>query len=106
MHRALELRPATVLSCWRTATRCAGPSASRICCCACEADARGRTGREQEPYPQAAYLRAALATAAAVTLSAAERTGLPGPAIGEELRRRRLAALTTLKAAAAREQNA
>ena len=60
---------------------------------ACEADARGRTGREHEPYPQAQYLRAALAAAAAVSLNAEERHGLPGPAIGEELRRRRLAAL-------------
>jgi hypothetical protein len=36
-----------------------------------------------------------------VSLNAEERQGLPGPAIGEELRRRRLAVLSTLKAAAA-----
>jgi tRNA nucleotidyltransferase (CCA-adding enzyme) len=106
VHRALELKPATVLTLLENCDALRRPERFAEMLSACEADARGRTGREQEPYPQAAYLRAALATAAAVTLSAAERTGLPGPAIGEELRRRRLAALTTLKAAAAREQNA
>jgi len=65
---------------------------------ACEADARGRAGRESEPYPQADYLREALAAAAGVTLTEEERRGLPGPAIGEELRRRRLGAITELKA--------
>jgi len=106
VHRALELKPATVLTLLENCDALRRPERFADMLSACEADARGRTGREQEPYPQAAYLRAALATAAAVTLSAAERTGLPGPAIGEELRRRRLAALTALKAAAAREQNA
>ncbi|GAC1459988.1 MAG: hypothetical protein PVS2B3_06690 [Steroidobacteraceae bacterium] len=67
---------------------------------ACEADARGRTGREAEPYPQADYLKAALAAAARVTLTEQDRQGLAGPAIGSELRRRRLAALTALKSAA------
>ena len=66
---------------------------------ACEADARGRTGLEQAPYPQADYLRAALAAACGATLSAEERQGLPGPAIGEAVRKRRLAALTALQAA-------
>jgi hypothetical protein len=36
-----------------------------------------------------------------VSLNAEQRRGLPGPAIGEELRKRRLAALSALKAAAA-----
>jgi hypothetical protein len=39
-----------------------------------------------------------LSAAAAVTLSAAERAGLAGPAIGEEIRRRRLAAIAPLRA--------
>jgi tRNA nucleotidyltransferase (CCA-adding enzyme) len=64
----------------------------------CEADARGRTGLESQPYPQAAYLQRALAAAAAVSLPPEERAGLPGPAIGEEIRRRRLEAIRTEKA--------
>ena len=67
---------------------------------ACEADARGRTGREHEPYPQADYLRARSPRPPRVTLAEDERRGLAGAAIGEALRRRRLAALATLKAPA------
>ena len=98
VHRALELKPATVLTLLENADALRRPERFAQLLSACEADARGRTGREHEPYPQADYLRAALAAAAAVSLTAAERAGLPGPAIGEELRRRRLVALTQLKA--------
>jgi tRNA nucleotidyltransferase (CCA-adding enzyme) len=99
VHRALELKPATVLTLLENCDALRRPERFAELLLACEADARGRTGREQEPYPQVPYLRDALAAAAAVTLSAQERAGLPGPAIGEEIRRRRLAALTALKAA-------
>jgi len=64
---------------------------------ACESDARGRTGLEQQPYPQAAYLMQALNAAAAVNLAASERQGLSGAAIGEEIRRRRLSAISAAK---------
>jgi len=67
---------------------------------ACEADARGRTGREDAPYPQARYLGQALAAAAGVLLSESERRGLEGAEIGEEIRRRRLDAVAALKARA------
>jgi len=100
VHRALELRPDTVLKLLERADALRRPERFAQLLEACEADARGRTGREQEPYPQADYLRAALAAAAGVSLSAEERSGLPGPAIGEELRRRRLAALTAFKRSA------
>jgi tRNA nucleotidyltransferase (CCA-adding enzyme) len=60
---------------------------------ACEADHRGRGGLAGEPYPQADRLREAQSTAAAVSLSEADREGLAGEKIGELLRRRRLAAL-------------
>ncbi len=64
---------------------------------ACECDARGRAGREGEPYPQRARLSAALRAVLAVdATSAAEQAvahGAQGPAIGEAVRRARLAAL-------------
>jgi tRNA nucleotidyltransferase (CCA-adding enzyme) len=100
VHRALELRPETVLKLLQECDAFRRPERFAELLQACEADARGRTGFEAEPYPQAPYLRAALAAAAAVTLSEAERHGLKGPAIGEEMRRRRLAAVSAVKAAA------
>jgi tRNA nucleotidyltransferase (CCA-adding enzyme) len=100
VHRALELRPETVLELLQECDAFRRPERFGELLQACEADARGRTGFEQTPYPQAAYLRSALSAAAAVTLPEEERRGLEGPAIGEELRRRRLAAVGAVKAQA------
>jgi tRNA nucleotidyltransferase (CCA-adding enzyme) len=97
VHRAGELKPLTVLGLLESSDAFRRPERFAELLLACEADARGRTGRETEPYPQASYLKAALAAAAAVSVPEEERRGLAGPAIGEELRRRRLAALTALK---------
>jgi tRNA nucleotidyltransferase (CCA-adding enzyme) len=99
VHRALELKAATVLKLLEDADAFRRPERFAELLTACEADARGRTGREAEPYPQSGYLLRALATAAAVTLSEDERQGMKGAAIGEEMRRRRLAALGGVKAA-------
>jgi tRNA nucleotidyltransferase (CCA-adding enzyme) len=101
VHRAMELRPATVLTLLENCDAFRRPERFAELLLACEADARGRTGRESAPYPQAAYLRQTLAAAAGVALSESDRRGLEGAEIGEELRRRRLAAVSGVKAAAA-----
>ena len=100
VHRALELRPATVLTLLEKCDAFRRPERFGELLLACEADARGRTGREDAPYPQPAYLGQALAEAAGVTLSESERRGLEGAEIGEEIRRRRLAAVAAVKARA------
>ena len=99
VHRARELSPATLLKLLETCDAFRRPDRFGELLLACEADARGRTGLENAPYPQADYLRGVLAAAAGVTLSAQDRAGLAGPAIGEEIRRRRLAAITPLRPA-------
>ena len=101
VHRALELKPATLLTLLEDCDALRRPERFAELLLACEADARGRGGREHEPYPQAAYVRLALAAATAVTLSEEERHGLEGRAIGERLRAKRLAAITAAKAQAA-----
>ncbi len=64
---------------------------------ACECDARGRAGREDEPYPQRAHLSAALRAVLAIDATAAAEQaiarGAQGPAIGDAVRHARLAAL-------------
>jgi tRNA nucleotidyltransferase (CCA-adding enzyme) len=97
VHRALELRPATVLKLLEDSDAFRRPQRFAELLLACEADARGRTGRESEPYPQVDYLKAALAAASGVTLSESERSGLKGPEIGEAVQRRRLDAVTAVK---------
>ena len=100
VHRAAELKPATLLGLLENCDAFRRPERFAQLLLACEADARGRTGREQQPYPQAAYLQGTLAAAAAAALTEQERRGLSGAAIGEAMRRRRLAAITALRTAA------
>ncbi|WP_312239406.1 multifunctional CCA addition/repair protein [Pantoea sp.] len=58
-----------------------------------EADARGRAGLENMPYPQGDYLRQAFALAQAVPTKAVVEAGFKGIAVREELTRRRIAAV-------------
>ena len=64
---------------------------------ACECDARGRLGKEEEAYPQAARLAAALAAARAVDTGVvaeqAREQSLSGEAIGERIQRARIHAV-------------
>lgn len=98
VHRARELRPASALKLLETTDAFRRPERFDELLRACEADARGRAGLESQPYPQAQYLRRMREAAAAVNLTAEERTGLKGAAIGEKLRERRLAAMAAAAA--------
>jgi tRNA nucleotidyltransferase (CCA-adding enzyme) len=59
----------------------------------CEADARGRAGLQDQPYPQAGLLRRVRAAAATVTPEEAMARGLTGERLGAELRRLRCRAV-------------
>jgi tRNA nucleotidyltransferase (CCA-adding enzyme) len=98
VHRARELRPATLLGLLEDTDALRRPNRFAEFLLACEADARGRAGLEDAPYPQAALLATARELVAAVTLDPGERAGLAGPAIGERLRLRRLERLTAMRA--------
>ena len=65
-HRALELRPKTILKVLERSDAFRRPGRFEQLLVTCEADARGRAGLENRRYPQAAFLRGALAAAAAV----------------------------------------
>jgi len=92
-HRALELRPRTVLELLEACDAIRRPERFRDLLIAFEADFRGRGGWRQRPYPQAGRLQRALATVLGTTLAAEDRSGLSGEQIGVLLHRRRLAAL-------------
>jgi tRNA nucleotidyltransferase (CCA-adding enzyme) len=97
VHRAFELRPDTVVKTLESCDALRRPERFADFLLACEADARGRTGYEARAYPQREYFARARDAAAAVQLSAEERSGLSGEKIGQELRRRRTAAVEQLK---------
>jgi tRNA nucleotidyltransferase (CCA-adding enzyme) len=99
VHRAAELRPATVVELFEKTDAFRRPERFNELLLACEADARGRTGFEDREYWQPAYLRRARDAAAAVALSAADREGLDGPAIGKRIRALRVDAVSDVKAA-------
>jgi tRNA nucleotidyltransferase (CCA-adding enzyme) len=99
VHRAAELRPQTVLELLEKTDAFRRPERFSDLLLACEADARGRAGLEDRPYPQAEYLRRARDAAAAVVLSTSDCAGLDGAAIGRALREQRLAAISAFKLA-------
>jgi tRNA nucleotidyltransferase (CCA-adding enzyme) len=103
VHRALQLRTATVLALLEDCDAFRRPERFTGMLLACQCDAQGRTGLEHQPYPQRDYLDAMRAVAASVQLDDAERAGLNGPAIAAALKRKRLAALSAARGDAAGE---
>jgi tRNA nucleotidyltransferase (CCA-adding enzyme) len=101
VHRASELRADTVLKTLEGCDALRRPERFEDFLLACEADARGRKGLSMRDYPQRQYFAAARSAVAAVILTPEERTGLSGEQIGQELRKRRVAAIETLEAASA-----
>jgi len=99
VHRASELRADTVLKTLEGCDALRRPERFEDFLLACESDARGRKGLETRDYPQRQYFAAARAAVAAVILTPEERTGLSGEQIGQELRKRRVAAIEALKTA-------
>ncbi len=95
-HRAFDLRPSKVLELLEKCDAQRRPERFEEFLLACQADAQGRTGFVDAPYPQGTFLRSALQAMGRVALTAAEREGLSGAAIGERLRIARLAAITTV----------
>ncbi|MBU1665410.1 MAG: HD domain-containing protein, partial [Gammaproteobacteria bacterium] len=92
-HRALELRPATVLELLERADALRRPERFEDFLAACAADFHGREGHRERPYPQAEYLRGALNAARGVDAGAIARQVLPA-AIPEAIRQARIAAIT------------
>lgn len=82
-HRAMELRGKTLLKLLRATDALRRPERFEAFVLACEADARGRKGSEESPYPQADYLRAARETA--LEVNADMFSDLQGKAIGEAI---------------------
>ncbi len=93
VHRALELRPETVLKLLERSDAFRRAQRFREMLLACQCDAQGRTGLEDRPYPQRDYLQHAQAAAAAVQLKPEDVEGREGPVIAQILHRRRLDAI-------------
>ncbi|MCR0997668.1 multifunctional CCA addition/repair protein [Serratia rubidaea] len=99
IHTVNKLRPETLLKLFDAIDVWRKPQRLEQIILTSEADARGRTGFEEQPYPQGDYLREAYRIASDVSVKEVVASGLQGPAIREEVQRRRRQALATWKAA-------
>ena len=97
-HRALELRPSTLLELLQRFDVFRRPQRFAEFVAACEMDARGRLGLEQREYPQGAYLLGAAEAARQVPVKPLLEKGFKGAELGEALNRERLKALKAYKA--------
>ena len=98
VHRIAELRDATLHD---LIARCDGfrkPARIDQLALVCECDKRGRLGSAEDAYPQGELLRRAHAAALAINARDIAADGITGPAMGEALRRARIAAIAAVRA--------
>ncbi len=100
VHRALELRPTTLLKLLLRADCLRKPERFQKMLDACLADVRGRTGFEDRDYPQADYLARLGARLREADFTALRDRGLEGKALGDAIRAERLALLERERALA------
>jgi tRNA nucleotidyltransferase (CCA-adding enzyme) len=103
-HRALELRPGTVLGLLEALDAFRRPGRFELFLLACEADFRGRPGYEALDYPQAAWLRRAREAAADISGAALSHSGLTGKALGAAITERRTGVIAALARTEGREE--
>ena len=96
-HRALSLRPKTLLKTLLGVDALRKPQRFAHFLLACEADARGRAGLENRPYPQPMLLAHVQRAAVAVSARPLVAQGLSGLALAAALQDARLAAITEAK---------
>jgi tRNA nucleotidyltransferase (CCA-adding enzyme) len=102
IHRSLELNAAALVRLLERCDALRKPQRFADALLACECDARGRGGMQENAYPQRPRLLAALAAAQGVVTSAiaaqAQEAGLRGPAVGERIHRARIEAVAVAHA--------
>ncbi|ABM63094.1 multifunctional CCA addition/repair protein [Halorhodospira halophila] len=92
-HRALELRPGTVVELFEGLDLFRRPERLEPFLHACLADDRGRGGREASDWPAGDFLRAAFEACRGVSARSFVEQGLRGPEVGEAVREARCRAV-------------
>jgi len=77
VHRALELRPATVVELLERVDAFRRPERFEDFLLACECDFRGRPGYEERPFPEPDHLRQALRAASSIHAAEIARSAAP-----------------------------
>jgi tRNA nucleotidyltransferase (CCA-adding enzyme) len=89
-HRCAELKAQTLLKLFTRADSLRKPERFRKMLEACRADVRGRSGSENNPYPQADYLSDLNDKLREMDISEIRARGLDGKAMGQAIRQARL----------------
>ena len=95
-HRVRELKPETILRKLEAIDAFRRPERFEKFLIACEADARGRTGFEDNDYPQAKYFRNALMKAKNIDINDLVEQGLGNEKMAEAIAEKRIMAITNL----------
>ncbi|GKW08703.1 multifunctional CCA addition/repair protein [Pectobacterium carotovorum] len=98
VHTVQVLQPKTLLKLFDAIDVWRKPQRLEQLALTSEADARGRAGFEENPYPQGDYLREAFRVASQVSSAAVVADGFKGIDVRNELARRRIHALADWKA--------
>jgi tRNA nucleotidyltransferase (CCA-adding enzyme) len=93
VHRARELRPDTIVRLFQNCDAWRKPERFVQILQACASDARGRTGHEQDDYPQAQYLQRMLLAAQAVNAGEIARQCEDKNLIAERVKEARIVAV-------------
>ena len=96
IHRMYELKPSTILKLFSQTDIYRRPERFIKMTQACVADARGRTGFENDPYPQADYACRLAKQINDLDLSSVIKSGVQGSELGQAIHQYRLEHLKTL----------
>ncbi len=96
-HRIQQMKPETVLKKLEQLDAFRRPERLDDFLLACEADARGRAGLEDNDYPQSDFFRQALAAANEVDSQSLQQQGFEGKALGREITQQRIKKIAQLK---------
>lgn len=96
-HRALELKPSTVVKTLVQLDAYRKPERFEKFLLACEADARGRPGYEDQDFPQGDYLRQAFAASKHVDIAALREQGYENLKLAEKITEQRVKAVAEIK---------
>ncbi|MBT3699460.1 MAG: multifunctional CCA addition/repair protein [Methylococcales bacterium] len=93
-HKVMHLKPETLAEMLLNIGAFKKDNTLKKFLLACEADAKGRTGLENEPYPQASFIQSAQQAALAINTDLFTSGSLKGPQVGEAIYQSRIQAIT------------
>jgi len=96
-HRALSLKPATLVKTLENLNAYRQHENLDKFLIACEADARGRSGFEDKPYPQAQYFKDALVASNQIDTQALINAGYSGKKLGDAIHQQRVRAVKNMR---------